>query len=174
MIDLTLKTAIKRQTAIVDAVLNRGNDHRAFVFAPNDNGVERAKRVQNWSWLRKQACGYYSPGLLHPVVGVTFSVHTWRYERDSKRLPIPIEYFDPIFMARLDDGRVFADQWASTEVLYQALSRWRNARGYLCDWEHRGTLSTPACAIGGLDWKSIEPTLAEYRRRQRRERDLRA
>lgn len=179
MTDLTLRTHTARHSAIVSAVLSR-DDHRAFVFGADT--TNDPKRVQHWGWLRRIAQGYSEPALVRPAVGTTFYVREWRYGPSRRLLSsgdpsrdvhgLTVEKFDPIIIARLSDGRTFADQWASSTVLFDALSRWRNAHGHLVDWELSPGIQVETCAIGGLDWAAIPAALAERSRRIARERAL--
>lgn len=162
-------------------------DADTVVWEQDGPTFEKIKRVRNWGWLRKIAHGYGEPALLHPAIGTAFHVRTWRYQpseqgnaRRSGNRVIPhdrfgelMSYRDCIFIARLSDGRYFADAWASRSVLHDSLSRWRNAQGYLVDWQDLGMHDPPTCAIGGADWQTIPTKIAEHRQRVIRERERR-
>ena len=190
--DLSLSTHTSHIGAIVDLVLAAREecDYRAFVLTPADPIPPRTlgradgeaiwvqdaptfakvSRVSNWGWLRR-----HSGELVHPAVGTAFTVRTWRYGK-SRSLGmggtgptyLPHERFSGcVFIARLEDGRYFADMWADRSVLHDALTRWRNARGYLVDWQETGMSDPPTCAIGSADWKAIPATIKANRDRQR-------
>jgi len=158
-------------SAIVAAV-RASDDRRAFVFALDT--TDDPKRVAHWGWLRRTAQGYSEPGLLHPAVGTAIYVREWSYGSCNPQSGgyVTTEKYDPVLIVRLSDGRTFADQWANSTVLYDALSRWRNASGCLVDWELSPGISVPTCAIGGLDWKTIPAALDERHARVLRESKL--
>lgn len=194
---MSLSEAVHQQGVIVDTMLSR-EDHDARVFTPanplprrwlasnparwEQNGPDftKVKTIRNWGWLRRLVSGdrYLSTsGLVNPVVGTAFFVRTWRYVKSEGRstpMPVPTERFNPILIVRLADGRLFADQWADGMVLWESLDRWRNAQGYLIDWQSPIMEGIPTCAIGGKDWDDIPVTYKEWYRRQERERKLAA
>lgn len=180
MPSLLLRDNQRLNSEIISAILAR-EDHRSFVFTPNEDpkGPTFAKvnRVANWGWVRRIACGYGEPNLVHPIAGCAISVEQWRYGKarhlgmgSTGPLYAAHDTFDPIMIVRLSDGRIFADQWASADLLYESLSRWRNAGGYLASWRGIG-FDVTGC-IGGLDWQTIGGKLEDHHARIMRERRL--
>lgn len=148
----SLQEIVHSQHIIIKYVREqREHEHNAYVFEPGG----RIRTVNHWGWLRRKA-----DELLHPMQGVAFSVHQWVYGEPIGHgtTVLRIDKFEPILIAYLRDGRCFADQWASAEVLYDSIGRWRNAQDLLIDWQYRdGFHNPPTCAIGGLDWHAINP-----------------
>lgn len=174
---LTPSDPIPSRRTVFDDSSRRHDDYSSARWAQEGPTFARIKRVESLGWLRRVTSGYSDPGLVHPMVGCAFYVRQWRYGKvrhlgmnGTGPLHATHERFDPIVVARLSDGRYFADQWADPSVLFDVLSRWRNARGYLCAWHGIGFDVTGA--IGGLDWKTIPGHISEHRRRVIREREL--
>lgn len=168
---LTPADPIPARRIVYDDPNRRHNDYSSARWHQDAPTFARVKRVSNWGWLRRQAQGLTSDALVHPAVGVTFYVRQWRYSgarhlgmNGTGPLYADHQHHDPILIARLSDGRYFADAWADPSVLHDALSRWKNARGYLCDWQDAdGMHDPPTCVIGGADWKTIPDMIARRR-----------
>lgn len=162
----TLTGAVSRIGAVVDLV--RAHDdqagYNAGAFVIPADPTRPARPVRNLGWLLA-----HRADLSHPMVGVAFTVATWRYGKRTAPVgswgyspidgrphvgPLPVEAFAaPILLAHLEDGRTYATAWADGSVLHQWLDR-PSFQGYLVDWNGRG-MSAPTCPIGGADYAAL-------------------
>lgn len=184
--DLSLST-ITRQTIEIVNIVRNDDKRNSFVFTPaepiptrkllsnpprwqqDDPTFSGIRTVANFGWLRR-----HSANIVHPLIGTAFTIKTWSYGEMRSGGYLDHEHYDPIFIARLDDGRFFAEQWSDPMVLWDSLNRWRNVSGCTVYWQSPVSESIATCAIGGADWKTIPDIIELHRQRKQRERKLAA
>jgi hypothetical protein len=123
----------------------------AFVLPADFGRREFSLPVKNLGWLLR-----HHNDVLHPVVGVGFYVKGWRYAPNGT-MPVPIEHFNPVLIAALDDGRFYATQWADVTLLHEWLNR-PVFQHYIVNWDYSasyGFAGPQTCAIGGKDYADL-------------------
>jgi hypothetical protein len=140
----SLREIVSRRSAIVRHVREHDNGAGAYVFGAD---LTAPKRVTNLGWILR-----HKDDILHPLQGVGFDVHGWSY-RPTPTPPIGVDYFLPVMLAHLSDGRTYACAWQDASVLHGWLNR-PSFRGYLVDWCLTPSGSS-TCAIGGADYRQL-------------------
>jgi len=153
----TLRSRIAREHTAINTLLATG--YRSCLVLHADGTVD--KEVTNLGWLLRRA-----GDVVHPHVGVGFTVKGWKYDGLASGGYAKIVDFDPVLIAHLSWGGMYATQFADVHVLYDWLNR-PKFKSYVVDWDysHAGCLITPSTvAIGGKDYADLPRHRKHYTR----------